>query len=164
MFHSCTEACIREEIFEAFTLPGSPLRLVVTTVAFGIDIPNIRTIIHSSLYEDEESYVQAIGRAGRDSHQTSVLLKEKKATYKETDGENIVIMKQYAEEECYLKSMIILNVAYKLCLFCDICSKQCTCGTCSISSRMYRFFVLAIMIATLQYVCAVIQVVKSGGT
>ena len=73
MFHSCTEACIREEIFEAFTSPGSPLCLVVATVAFGIDIPNIRTIIHSSLYEDEESYVQAIGRAGRDNHQVSVL-------------------------------------------------------------------------------------------
>ena len=48
MFHSCTEPCIKDKIIETFTSPGSPLCLAIATVAFGmgIDIPNIRTIIH----------------------------------------------------------------------------------------------------------------------
>ena len=63
MFHSCTESCIKEKIIEAFSTPSSPLRLVIATVAFGmgIDVPDIRSIVHFGSCEDTEAYVQAIG-------------------------------------------------------------------------------------------------------
>ena len=65
MFHSCTESCIKEKIIKAFTSDLSPLRVVIATTAFGmgIDVPNIRTIIHLGGCEDVETYVQAIHTA-----------------------------------------------------------------------------------------------------
>ena len=45
MYHSCTEACKKEKIHSLFSSPASNLRLLIATVAFGmeVDIPNIRT-------------------------------------------------------------------------------------------------------------------------
>ena len=62
MFHSCTEPCIKDHIITT----TSPLRVVIATVAFGmgVDIPDIRNIIHFGSCEDIEMYVQAVGRAG----------------------------------------------------------------------------------------------------
>lgn len=44
------------------------LRVVVATVAFGmgLDRPDVRAVLHLGLPPNFESYVQAIGRAGRD--------------------------------------------------------------------------------------------------
>lgn len=44
------------------------LRVVVATVAFGmgLDRPDVRAVLHLGLPPSFESYVQAIGRAGRD--------------------------------------------------------------------------------------------------
>ena len=68
MFHSCTESCIKDKIIKAFTSDLSPLPVVIATTAFGmgIDVSNIRIIIHFGSCEDVETYVQAISHAGHD--------------------------------------------------------------------------------------------------
>ena len=59
---------IKEHIVHSFTTPNSPLRIVITTVAFGmgLDCPDVRKIIHIGSPEDIECYFQQTGRAGKD--------------------------------------------------------------------------------------------------
>ncbi|XP_055482593.1 ATP-dependent DNA helicase Q4 [Psammomys obesus] len=60
----CSQA--RRQVQQAF-MQGR-LRVVVATVAFGmgLDRPDVRAVLHLGLPPSFESYVQAIGRAGRD--------------------------------------------------------------------------------------------------
>ena len=59
LFHSCIESCIKDKIIEAFASDLSPLQIAIATTAFGmgIDVPNIRTIIHFGSCEDVETYI-----------------------------------------------------------------------------------------------------------
>ena len=65
-YHSHVEASDRYRVQEQFT-EGS-LRIVVATMAFGmgLNIPDIRAIVHYDIPKSFESFVQEVGRAGRD--------------------------------------------------------------------------------------------------
>ena len=79
MFHSCTEACIKDKIIKAFSAESSPLRVAATSAfGMGIDVPNIRTVIHFSCCEDVESYIQGVGRAGRDGKPSKAIILSRK--------------------------------------------------------------------------------------
>lgn len=60
----CSRA--RQRVQRAFA--EGRLRVVVATVAFGmgLDRPDVRAVLHHGLPPSFESYVQAVGRAGRD--------------------------------------------------------------------------------------------------
>ena len=65
-YHAGMSAAERKRIQLAF-MTGR-LRIVVATVAFGMGLnkSNVRAIIHYNVPKSFESYVQEIGRAGRD--------------------------------------------------------------------------------------------------
>lgn len=65
-YHAGLSGAKRKTIQNAFT--SSDLRIVVATVAFGMGInkADIRSVIHYNMPANFESYVQEIGRAGRD--------------------------------------------------------------------------------------------------
>ena len=67
MFFKGTDSNIKSQIIANFTKPSS-LRIVISTVAFGMGIncPDVRLIIHLGVPSDIETYVQQVGRAGRD--------------------------------------------------------------------------------------------------
>nr|XP_055204551.1 ATP-dependent DNA helicase Q4 isoform X20 [Gorilla gorilla gorilla] len=60
--------CIRERRRVQRAFMQGQLRVVVATVAFGmgLDRPDVRAVLHLGLPPSFESYVQAVGRAGRD--------------------------------------------------------------------------------------------------
>ena len=68
MFHSHTSPRKKAEILATFATPKSPLRCVLATVAFGlgIDIGDVRHVVHWGPSEDLLSYWQEVGRCARD--------------------------------------------------------------------------------------------------
>lgn len=65
-YHAGMPASRRRTVQNAFM--SNELRIVVATIAFGMGInkPDIRAVIHYNMPRNFESYVQEIGRAGRD--------------------------------------------------------------------------------------------------
>lgn len=68
MYTHCTHQSVVGDMILQRSTPPSLLRIVITTIAFGMGIncPNVYQIIHWDVPDDEEMYVQETGRAGRD--------------------------------------------------------------------------------------------------
>ena len=137
MFHSCTEPCIKDAIIKHFSTP-SPLRVVIATIAFGmgVDIHDIRNIIHFGSCEDIEMYVQAVGRSGRDGNNSTALLLSRKGGRQHIG----VPMKEYCDNNVKCRREVLFTdfdkhtddeTPLRLCLCCDICAATCVCGKCS---------------------------------
>ena len=96
MFNSGTQQEVKDHIITSFKNPISSLRIVIATIAFGlgIDCPNVRQVVHFGLPEDVESYVQHIGRAGRDSERSCALLLHGPGLYKYAEAS----VKDYCEK------------------------------------------------------------------
>ena len=76
MFTWCTRLDIKESIIGSFCDPHRQLRVVISTVAFGmgLDCPNVGAVINWVLAEDAELYLQETGRAGRDGLPANAVL------------------------------------------------------------------------------------------
>lgn len=78
-FHGDTKATDRRAVLEGWSGEGgSPTRydIVVGNSAFGlgIDVPNVRSIVHACIPETFDRFYQEVGRAGRDGHTCVSLL------------------------------------------------------------------------------------------
>lgn len=138
MFHSCTEACIKDKIIKLFSSESSLLQVVIATSAFGmgIDIPSIKTIIHFGCCEDFESYIQAVGRAGRDGKPSKAVMLSRKGGKQHIDKQ----MQDYCMSSvtCRLTSLFCdydesNNLLKNSCKCCDICANNCKCGNCYVN-------------------------------
>ncbi|MCO1577553.1 RecQ family ATP-dependent DNA helicase [Crossiella sp. SN42] len=73
-YHAGMKAADRDRVQERFT--AGELDVVVATSAFGmgIDLPDVRFVLHAAMPESVDSYYQQIGRAGRDDEPAEVVL------------------------------------------------------------------------------------------
>ena len=128
---------MKSSIMSIFSLENSSLRLVIATTSFsmGIDIPDIREVIHWGPPNDLEQYAQEIGRAGRDGKDSLAVLMFDKASRYTKQG-----MRLYAacKDECRRKNLFSNFIQYEhddnpQCKCCDICELVCDCTICKMS-------------------------------
>ena len=130
-FTGCTE---QSTILEQFST-SSCLRIVIATVAFGLGIncPDVRRVVHYGIPNDVETYVQQVGRAGRDGHCT---LLYGNGVYRRYCNNAIIDYCHnevccrrnllYSRFRSYSPNLTLLNT----CMCCDICSVNCNCSKC----------------------------------
>ena len=141
-FHAQYLERMRERIVQDLVRGSSKLRLLFVTVAFGIgvDINNIRRIIHIGVPHTIEEYFQEVGRCGRDGLPASSVLYYN--SYDLASSRNISphMVELVKAEKC--KRGVILNYfGYELpkrtgpehtC--CDFHQQRCCCDDCILTA------------------------------
>ncbi|HKE66798.1 MAG TPA: ATP-dependent DNA helicase RecQ [Micromonosporaceae bacterium] len=73
-YHGGLGAGVRKARHERFDSDATPIMVATSAFGMGIDKPNIRFVVHMALPDSPDSYLQEIGRAGRDGAPARVLL------------------------------------------------------------------------------------------
>ena len=136
MYSSVTVSPIKDKIEKRMKRDGS-LRILNCTSAFGmgVDCQMVSHMVHWQPPHDIESYVQEIGRGGRDDSPTTATLYNDKTGLKQVDS----TMHDYCNNNsiCRRKTIIQHFDEWKLtqitstCTCCDICKLECTCPNCN---------------------------------
>jgi ATP-dependent DNA helicase RecQ len=73
-FHAGLAAGERSRRYEDFMADRTPVMVATSAFGMGVDKPNIRWVYHVALPDSPDSYLQEIGRAGRDAAPARTLL------------------------------------------------------------------------------------------
>lgn len=137
MFHHSSSAKNKKIILETFPKKDSTLRVIIATTAFGmgINVPDIRLVIHWGAPHTFQSYMQQSGRAGRDGIQSLSLV-----YYHPVDVSKIATDENCrtfcTTQSCRRKYMVHhftpenTTCAQDLHTCCDICKSMCSCSAC----------------------------------
>lgn len=132
MFHSKTDDEIKDKIREDMSDEGKIRILICTNAAgMGVNFHQVHNVVHYGVPRELETFVQQMGRGGRDgkpSHEL-VLFKMHKGYLKHVEPELVRIVK----DSVCRRSMLCAAFQTKhseltpLHACCDICEKKCTC-------------------------------------
>ncbi|MFY1632637.1 RecQ family ATP-dependent DNA helicase [Solwaraspora sp. WMMB335] len=73
-YHGGMAAAARERLHEEFLDGRVPVMVATSAFGMGIDKPDIRWVVHTALPDSPDSYLQEIGRGGRDGAPARALL------------------------------------------------------------------------------------------
>jgi ATP-dependent DNA helicase RecQ len=154
MFHANTDTESKNRILEEFTKADSNIKVLISTVAFGmgVNITDIDIVVHWGLPTSPLSYWQEVGRCSRDGRNGYAVCYAYKRSYcklKEDDD-----FRKVTSLDTYIRVSILKNFLLKgmdhdeydklktssccdndcespckclKCLCCVICQKQCAC-------------------------------------
>lgn len=137
MYHSGTSPSIQEIVLASLNDPNGKVRIIIATTALGmgVDIKGLHRIINYGPPSDNESYIQELGRAGRDGKQSEALL----MFHGRQLGHCTPEMLEYLKSSTCRRSKLLElfdkgtlsrnNFPREKHLCCDICQLVCTCET-----------------------------------
>jgi ATP-dependent DNA helicase RecQ len=105
-FHGDLNGLARQEIITSFKSGGQHIVFATNAFGMGIDIPDIRIVIHFTLPESIEQYYQEIGRAGRDGQGADA--------YMLFSDSNIRVRRTHFIEKAFPKSKDLAGLFMKL--------------------------------------------------
>ena len=128
MFTSVVDEGQKDGIIQQFT-SDSHLRIIIAMIAFGmgLDLPDVRQVIHVGLPDDIESYIQEIEYVGRDGLPSlAVFLEVRGSSHRVSKS-----LKMYRKNDDRCRR--------GKCLCCDVCAIFCECGTCKDQHKYFTF-------------------------
>ncbi|CAC5380600.1 recQ [Mytilus coruscus] len=136
MYHSRTDVKSSKRILSELKKPGSVIRVIYATVAFGIgiDIPDIEYIINWGLPSSVLTYWQELGRCGRDGRQGLSIMYPYSRSLDDPDKELKTIIKgdmYYRRQILSLFQLRGMNSNIQKAQACESNScESCCCGQC----------------------------------
>lgn len=138
-FHAQYPLKEKERIVDGLTLGTSKLRIIFATVAFGvgIDLKNIREIIHIGVPCSMEEYFQEAGRAGRDGLPSRAHVFYNSYDISKAKKNLSPVMREYVKSDKCKREKIMSYFRFspkgKLHECCDYHAKLCDCEDCILS-------------------------------
>ena len=142
-FHAQYPLREKERIVDSLSLGTSKLRIIFATVAFGVgvDLKNIRQIIHIGVPCSMEEYFQEAGRAGRDGLPSSAHMFYNAYDISKAKKALSPVMREYVKTDKCKREMIMsyfgfspLPLKGELHECCDYHKKRCNCENCLLSN------------------------------
>ena len=130
---------MKQEILKQLCSQESTIRVVFATVAIGmgVDIPDIRQIIHVGPPCSVKAYFQETGRAGRNGKPSASLYYNNRDIGKNRVNMQDDVRKFCASEHVCLRKLLLesLDFDYSICkkplhLCCSVCKERCECPEC----------------------------------
>ena len=145
MYHSKTPELVKEKIRTDMGSETGKIRVLICTNAagMGVNFRNLNNIIHYGVPHDLDTFVQQMGRAGRDGSfsEEILLVKKNKKLFKKIDQDIVRLVS--SENECRRQ---IISSAYLTSsddgdnhLCCDVCAKKCNCGNSHATHPLYEW-------------------------
>ena len=148
-YDACTAENMKRHIVTSFTDPNGTIRAVFATIAFamGLDSPNIRHVMHWGPPADIETYIQEVGRSGRDGKPATAILFYIPVDFRGRPGVSPSMKEYCINTSEYRRKVLMRNfgitgrITYPAtkCLCCDMCALTRSCGSCRLPES-YLYF------------------------
>ena len=148
-FHAQYPDHERQRIVHDLVQDVSKIKILFVTVAFGIgvDVPNIRRVIHIGVPHTIEEYFQEAGRCGRDGKPATATIFYNSYDISKGKKRMAASMRKYVTTNTKCKREMILNYfGHKLSqragpdhLCCDYHQQHCQCDDCILVSAVQAF-------------------------
>ena len=135
MYHAKVDSDDKLEILESFRKQEGTIRVLFSTVAFGmgVDISNIRLVIHYGPAADVDDYFQESGRAGRDGLSSTAILYLYPGCLLGNVSKD---MKEYCQATKCRRLALLSYFGHRQTIFdessmhkcCDVCQQHCKCS------------------------------------